>query len=76
MPQKAWLILSLAFSLCGCAHGPKVAVCVSDPASMGFQCYDARTGQRYFLSYQDSENYVSFSPTDARTLMNYCGRGR
>jgi hypothetical protein len=65
----AFLILNL-----GCSTGPKVTVCVSDTKSGGFECYDERTGQKYFMDYKDSEKYIALSPTDAQTLFQYCSQ--
>lgn len=79
MRQKRSRTLLAACSLCiclaiaACKDGPKVAVCVSDPDSSGFQCYDKRTDQFFFLRYDESEKYVAFSPQDARALIEYCG---
>lgn len=48
-----------------------VDVCISDVASGGFQCVNKQR-QPYFLPYVDSDNYVAFSPDDARQLLQSC----
>lgn len=72
MPLKKFKILFILLSLSACKTGPKVDVCVSDPKNNGFQCVD-KSQKAYFLKYQDSENYVAFNPTDAQTILSYCG---
>ena len=68
------LLVSLLSS--SCSHGPKVTVCVSDPAAAGFDCYDERTGKSFFLPYAESDKYVAFNPTDAQTLLTFCAAGK
>jgi hypothetical protein len=69
-------ILSLLIVV-GCGHGPKVSDCVHDPDMAGFQCAPPK-GKTFFVPYKDAENWVAFSPTDARKLFDYmkakCGR--
>lgn len=66
------LIFPVLSAVCsGCVSGPKVVVCISDPINHGFQCSDP-DDNRSFLSYDDSENYVAFSPDDAKKLLQYC----
>lgn len=74
MPRKLWLILLLALPLSNCGNGPKVKVCVSDPAAGGFDCYDENSGKSSFIAYQDSDKYVAFDPSDAQALLNYCSQ--
>lgn len=74
MRPRLWLILLLALPLSSCGHGPKVTVCVSDPAVGGFDCYNENTGKSSFLAYAGSDKYVAFSPTDAQTLLNFCSQ--
>lgn len=72
---RLWLTLLLPVVLLvpSCGTGPKVAVCISDPALGGFDCYDEKTQGAYFVSYANSNRYVALSPPDAQLLLNYCG---
>lgn len=72
MQLKKFKILFILLSFTACNSGPKVDVCISDPKNNGFQCVD-KNQKKYFLKYQDSDNYVAFSSEDARTLLTYCG---
>lgn len=74
MLLKLSLILSLVVLLSSCGHGPKVTVCVSDPAAGGFDCYNENTQQSSFMAYAASDKFVAFSPTDAQTLLNFCNQ--
>lgn len=56
----------------GCKGGPLLDVCISDPASAGFQCIAKDRKTTYYLPYDDSNNYVAFSPDDTRTLLEFC----
>ncbi len=68
------LMLLLVVLLNSCGSGPKVMVCVSDPGAHGFDCYDERTSKSSFLSYDQSDKYVAFNPSDAQTLLNFCAQ--
>lgn len=73
MLLRLLLILSLGFLVASCTTAPPLTtVCVSDPPSHGFQCYDPRTEKSYFLNYDESENYVAFSPDEAHALFDFC----
>lgn len=65
-------ILSLGLSSCG--SGPKVTVCIvaglADPPHL--VCVDPKD-QVTILSLPQAENYVAFSPSDARSLIESCG---
>jgi hypothetical protein len=74
MLQKILLLCFLAYLLSSCKEGPKVMVCISDPAVGGFDCYDPTTKKNTFLKYQDSDKYVAMAPDDAQTLFNYCAQ--
>lgn len=63
------LILLLVFSA-GCL-GPKITVCVSDPAAQGFQCFDQRTSKSFFINYSESENFIAEPSRDFDLLLNY-----
>lgn len=76
MLRKISLTILLLFSLSGCGIGPKVATCVSDPSNHGFQCFDARTNKAFFLDYSKSENYVAFSPADAKAILEWAKRNK
>jgi hypothetical protein len=69
---KLWLILLPVLLLSDCAGGPRVKVCISDPAYHGFECYDERTETASFVPYELSDKYVAFDPTDAQTVLTYC----
>lgn len=74
MQQKLLLTLLAASLLSSCGSGPKVTVCVSDPAAGGFNCYNENTQQSSFLVYSASDKYIAFDPTDAQTLLNFCAQ--
>lgn len=63
----------LVFScfLIGCGKGIRVTTCVSDPGGGGFQCVDP-DGKVNFIAFAETGNYVCFSPSDARTLLEAC----
>lgn len=65
--------LFLVFScfLIGCGKGIRVTTCVSDPGGGGFQCVDP-DGKVNFIAFAETGNYVCFSPSDARTLLEAC----
>ncbi len=71
--RKLWPILLLGLLLSNCAGGPKVTVCLSNPKMMGMNCFSETTGQPSFLPYMDTNKFVCFNPTDAQTLLNFCG---
>lgn len=73
MRPKLLLMLSLICLLSSCKNGPKVSVCISDPASGGFSCFDEQTGKSFFVAYEASDKYVAFSPSDAQALLSFCG---
>lgn len=62
------IILSAGFS--ACAHGPKVAVSISDPEKGGLQTTYAN-GTQGFIDYKDSGSFVCFSPDDWEKIMIY-----
>lgn len=66
--KLASLSLVFSFLVVGCGKGPQVTVCVSDPGAGGFQCVDPQ-GVVTLLTFNKTGNYVCFSPTDARTLL-------
>jgi hypothetical protein len=35
-------------------------------------CYNQKTKVSFFLKYEETDKYVSFSPDDARTLLEAC----
>lgn len=63
----SFLALSL---LIGCAK-LKVDVCISSPKDGGFVCVKPDDSE-YFLTYENSENYLALSPDDARTVVEAC----
>lgn len=74
MPRKVSLILFISLVLSGCAHGPKVTVCTSDPSNGGFQTYDERTKKTGFLPYPQSAGLIAYSELDAQSLLNACAQ--
>ena len=78
MQQRLSLSLFLLFLVSSCAHTKyqtELAVCVSDPEALGFQCYDKRKDLSYFLPYGDSNEYIALSPTDMQELLKVCSEG-
>ena len=75
MQRKHWLIVSLVF-LSSCGSGPKLKICVSDPAVHGFDCYDEKSNQNSFIPYTASDKYIALDPADAQTLFSWCAGGK
>lgn len=71
--MKASLLFALLF-IAGCNGGPKLTICISDPAASGFQCFNENTGKSSVLFYALSDKYVALSPTDAQALFNFCNQ--
>lgn len=72
---KRYKTLFLVFSLSllsSCKHGPKVDVCISAPEDGGAYCVDKNNQNSYFLRYDETDNFVMFSPNDARKILEYC----
>lgn len=67
---KLFPIVFLSFNACG-NYGPKVDVCISDPANTGFDCHNAQTNVTHFIKFTDTENYVCLNPVDMKTLLVY-----
>jgi len=67
-----FVAVNISLLTMSCGSGPKVTVCVSDPANNGFQCvtHDDKT---IFLPFSDSDNYVALPPDHMRSLIEYCG---
>lgn len=70
--QKLFPILFLVL-VNACASGPKVTVYLSDPAAGGCEYYDPNTQAGGFVPYSSTDKFVCFNPTDAQTLINFCG---
>lgn len=71
MRHVAFSLLFLVSSL-GCTRpGPRVTVCISNPAAGGAECVN-RDGTSNSLPYVETDNYVMFSPDDAEAILNYC----
>lgn len=70
---KLSLIVLISFNGVGCGTaGPKVKVCLSDPASSGMDCWDQNTSTSSFIDYADTENYVCLPPGDLKTVLDFC----
>lgn len=63
-----YAILFIAIFNFACGNGPKVTVCISDPGAGGFQCVDPED-KVSLIPYGQTGNYVCFSPSDARSLL-------
>lgn len=74
--RKLWLIFSviiLSEIALSCGSGPKLKICISDPAKGGFDCYDERTSEASFILYSESDKFTALDPENAKTLINWCG---
>lgn len=66
-------LIVLALSSVGCGSGgPKVKVCISDPANNGMSCYDKATETKSFIDFAGTENYVCLPPGDLKTVLDFC----
>lgn len=65
-------LLWIPFQFSCDGSGPHVTVYISDPASGGMQYYDAQ-GNKGFVPYSVTSNFIALSPTDAEIIFNYCG---
>jgi hypothetical protein len=64
-------LLLILLSVCnGCAHGPKVTVCIVDAFGNTLEC-SAPDGSQYSQPVSESDNYLCLSPDDAQTVFNY-----
>lgn len=70
--SKLWLLTFLAL-FAGCKSGPRVHVCLLDPAENGLQCSDP-VGNGYFLPVMAAPNYVCLPPQDFQLVLNYAKR--
>ena len=67
-----WLFLvSLLAVVSSCRSGPRVTVCVLDPAHLTLECSDP-DGNFLTLPLESAENYVCFSPDDTQKLLKAC----
>lgn len=71
MPRSLLLMQLLAFS--ACANGPRVTVYVADPPNNQFESYNEQTGAKTIVPWSQGNKFICLSPTDAQTLLNYCG---
>lgn len=83
MRLRRWLMLLAvclsAFFLAGigqCSNGPKVSVYISNPGAGGMDFANQATGEQGFIPYNQTDRFICFLPTDAETLLNYCGVNR
>lgn len=67
------LILIVCFIFTAGCSGINVTPCISSPASGGMEC-SPPTGDSFNLPYDQTENYVCLSPSDARTLLEMAKR--
>lgn len=71
--KKFRILLSASSLLLFACNKPiHVDVCVIDVAAKGLQCVKPDNGS-YFVPFEASDNFISFSPEDARTLIEACG---
>ena len=67
-----WLsLVSLLVVVNSCKGGPRVTVCVLNPAALSLECSDA-DGNGLTLPVESAENYVCFSPSDTEKLLKAC----
>lgn len=68
-------LLICLLSSCGSAakQAPKVTVCVVDAANQACDCFNEATGKSFNLTTAQCDKYVAFPPTDAQTLLDFCG---
>lgn len=67
-----WLsLVSLLVVVSSCRSGPRVTVCVLDPAHLSLECSDP-DGNGSTLPVESAENFVCFSPDDTQTLLKAC----
>lgn len=69
--KKLLLLVIFASFLSGCEEGPEVTVCISDPARSQTVCShpDDTTSN---VPYSETENWVMFTPGDAKAILDYC----
>jgi len=71
MIKNALLGIFLSLFL-ACKTAPKGPTCISDVPAGGMQCHDSMTGESYFISYDQTDKYVSFPPDYFKELLQYC----
>lgn len=64
------MLAVLSMGAASSCKGPKVSPCISDPANGGCVKKD-----QSLTLYQDTDNWVMFSPDDAQILLNACKGG-
>lgn len=71
--MKSFAILN-TFLLLSCIHGgPKVTVCLVNSETQGCDCYNETTRESYSITLAQCDKYIALPPTDAQTLLQYCG---
>lgn len=70
MLHKISLTALLAFSAACKSDGPQITIYISDPAKSGMDY--ATTSSKGFVPYSQTDNFVCLSPSDERTLLEYC----
>lgn len=71
MLRWQFLVSLLVVASSACRSGPRVTVCVLDPANLSLQCSDA-DGNGFTLPVNEAENFVCFSPEDTNKLLKAC----
>lgn len=70
LPQSSKTLLLALSLISSCAHGPKLDVCLSDPAKAQFDCIDKQK-KAYVVPFEKTDNYVCMPPNDYEILLDY-----
>ena len=73
--KKLLLLAIFSASLVSCKNAPKVDICISNPAEGGASCVRPDKSD-YDLPYEETDNFVMFSPEDAKQLLDFCRMNR
>lgn len=69
--RKALIILACLFISACWPHGPKIMVCIADPANNNSQCVD-KEGNPVVIEWKNMNNFFCLTPDDAQALLTYC----
>jgi len=72
--MKTVVIIFICLLQAAC-WGPKVMVCIADPANNNVQCV-TKEGNPVVIEWKDMNNFVCFSPDDAQKLLTYCASNK
>ena len=66
-------MILIILSMTGCVgKGPKIELCISDPANGGMSCRDKDGNGPTIKYYEKTENYICTNPDDFKKLIAYC----